>query len=176
MTPTKSLADAVEQNIKQDVSDNEEGAERTLTYEERLAEAKITLAEAHRIRDCLLVDGAYEETFDLTPATKVTFRTRSYADFVRVQQAISSAQPTFVAQRDEITLRYLLAASLVRFREETFVHPDPKEIELAEKAFDARHERVLAFPEQVVRLLATHLNVFDERVNLCLSEGAVESF
>lgn len=175
-SPGATLATAVEKNLEREVSETEEGAERALTFEERLKAANVTLAEAREIRDALLIDGFYSEQIRLSQNTAVVFRTRNYRDFVRFHQAVDRYQPKFVDERNEIALRYFLAGSLVSYRDEIFDHPESRDIKVLEEAFDKRHARVLDFPEPVMRLLAQKLHEFDAKVQLCLSEGSVEDF
>ncbi len=173
-TPTKAVAGAVEKGIEKDVAAAEGAVEAVATYEEILAEEGISIDEAYAIRDALLVDGYYAEEVKITDNTSVRFRTRSYSDYLRWHRALEAAQPRYAAQRDEITLRYCLAASLERYRDEAFEFPVATG-EL-DAAFDARLTRLLQFPEPVIELLGRKLNLFDSKVRFCLNDGAVESF
>lgn len=176
-TPHKTIANAVESGLTQDVAANAPVVERAKTYEERLAEEGLTLSKAYSIRDALLIDGFYEEDIVITPNTSVTFRTRRYVDFVRLQRAIGIARPTFEAEREEMQLRYMLASSLVRYRDVPLEHAGEKATAVEiDEAFNKRHEYVLTLPEMVVRILAEKLNVFDRKVLVATSEGSVESF
>jgi hypothetical protein len=174
-TPAKAVAEAVEKGLEKDVAATEDGTEKALTYEEILKEEGIDISEARAIRDALLVDGYYAEDVKITDNTTVRFRTRNYADYVRWTKAMETERPAYVDEKSEITLRYFLAASLERYRDEAFDFPtgSPKD---EETAFKARHERVLKFPEPVVELLGRKLNRFDTKVRICLNDGAVESF
>jgi hypothetical protein len=158
-TPAKAVAEAVEKGLEKDVAATEDGTEKALTYEEILKEEGIDISEDVKITD----------------NTTVRFRTRNYADYVRWTKAMETERPAYVDEKSEITLRYFLAASLERYRDEAFDFPtgSPKD---EETAFKARHERVLKFPEPVVELLGRKLNRFDTKVRICLNDGAVESF
>lgn len=175
-TPGKLVADAFERGLGKDISETEDVAKKAVTYEDLLKEEGITKEEARRIQDALLIDGYYEEVVPLTPKTSVTFRSRAFADFTRYHQVLERYQPKYVAERDEITLRYFLAASLAAYAGDKFDFPDPSDIKASDVAFEERHQRVLRMPEHVVEMLGRRLNRFDTKLRVVLSEGSVESF
>lgn len=176
-TPSKDLRDHIERGLEKDVTDAAPVAERALTFEEILKEEGMTLEEARRIQDELLVNDTYQETFNLTERVTVTFSTRYYQDIVRYHQQLERYQPKYVTERDEITLRYFLAASLVAFRGQSFNRPHPvREPAEAQQAFDERHDFICGLPEPTVNRLNELLFKFDRKVRIALSDGAVEFF
>lgn len=176
-TPSKTVVDAVEKTLEKDIADTSEVLEKALSYEDILKEEGITLEEARKIKDAILIEDVYRETTDLTPNVSVTFRTRVYQDIVRFHQELERYQPKFVTERNEISMRYFLAASLEAFKGRAFEHPHPtKDATKARIAFDERHEYILNLPEPVVQRLCSILHKFDRKVALIFSDGAVESF
>lgn len=176
-TPAKTVVDAVEKTIEKDLAETGAVVDRALTYEEILKEEGITLDEANKIKHAVLIDGYYSETTQLTPSVSVTFRTRVYADIMRFHQEIEAYQPKFFSERNEIAMRYFLAASLEAFKGETFTFPSPTRApEDAKAAFDKRHQFVLELPEVVIERLCEILQKFDKKTRIIWSEGAVESF
>lgn len=175
-TPAKAVVTALEDSLQRDVDAAEGVAKRTLTYEELLEREGITKEEAYVIRDALLVDLYFSQTVFLTENTSVKFRTRSYHDFIRYHQAVERANPFTVAERDEITMRYFLAASLEAYGGTQFEFPDSADSAAVEKAFEVRLKFISKLPEAVVEVLGRHLHKFDRKIRIVLSEGAVEDF
>ena len=175
-TPGKAVANALEEALERDVQEGEGVTKKALTYEEILEQEKISKDEAYAIRDALLIDGYYGETIFLTPNTSVRFRTRTYLDFTRFHQAVERAQPRYLPERDELAMRFFLAASLESYGGKTFTFPETKDVTACENAFDERHRFVLSLPEAVVEVLGRHLHKFDRKIRVILSEGAVEDF
>lgn len=176
-TPAKTIVDAVEKGLEKDAADTFEVTEKVITYEDLLKEEGMELEDARKIQDAILIEDLYRETFEITKTVSVTFRTRFYQDIVRYHQTLERYQPKYVSERDEITMRYFLAASLEAFRGQAFSFPHPiKEQEAADAAFQERHDFVLSLPEPTVQRLSGILHTFDKKVRLALSEGAVEFF
>jgi hypothetical protein len=176
-TPAKTVVDAVEKTIEKDLVETGEVVDRALTYEEILKEEGITLEEANKIKHAVIINGFYSETTELMPGVTVTFRTRTYDDLRRFHQEIEAYQPKFLTERDEIAMRYFLAASLESFKGTTFTFPSPiREPEKAKAAFDQRHEFILELSEVLVQKLCEILHKFDKKTRIVWSEGAVESF
>lgn len=175
-TPSKAVVTALEESLQRDVNAADEVTKRAVTYEELLKKEGISMEEAYMIRDALLVDLYYAQTVFLTEKTSVKFRTRSYQDFIRYHQAVERANPYTIAERDEIAMRYFLAASLEAYGGTQFEFPDPSDGPACEKAFDVRHKYIAKLPEAVVEVLGRHLHKFDRKIRIVLSEGAVEDF
>jgi hypothetical protein len=175
-TPAKAVVSALESTIEKDVKEAEGVTDKALTYEELLKRESIDLDEAYRVRDALLIDGYYGETIFLTPNTSVRFRTRAYLDFTRFHQAVERAQPRYLPERDELAMRFFLAASLEAYGGKTFEFPPTSDVTACENAFDVRHRFILSLPEAVVEVLGRHLHKFDRKIRVILSDGAVEDF
>lgn len=176
-TPGKTVVDAVEKTIEKDLLETSAVVDKALSYEDLLKEEGITLDEANKIKDAILIQGYYSETTQITSTVSVTFRTRTYDDIRRFHQELEAYQPKFVTERNEIAMRYFLAASLEAFKGDTFTFPHPtREPELAKAAFDKRHEYILGLPEVLIEKLCAILQKFDYKTRIVWSEGAVESF
>lgn len=175
-TPSRSIASAFETSLGKDLAETADITDRAMSYEDMLKDVGLSIEQAHTIQDALLVQDFYSEVVALTPRVNVTFRSRSYLDYTRYLQAIERAQPKYIAERDELTLRYFVAASLAAFGGESFAFPDPKDFDACDVAFQERLDRVLRMPEAVVEHLGQLLNKFDRKLYVALREGAVESF
>lgn len=177
LTPSGTVADAVQKGLDADVGETGAVADRALTYEEVLKAVGLSREQAYAILDEMLLGDFYQEIIELSPKVSVTLRTRIYQDTVRYHQNLEVYQPRYESQRDEARSRYNLAASLVAFRGETFEHPPAGSPGTAiEEAFQKRMDYVCALPELVVDRLCTELHKFDKRVFAALNEGAVEFF
>lgn len=177
LSPGGTVAKAVEEALNSDVTETGAVADKALTYEDILKEVGLTREKAYAILDAVLIEDYYEEVVDLTPRVSATFRTRSYRDTVRYHQNLEKFQPRYMMERDEITLRYNLAASLVAFRGQEFAHPHPtKDRDAADKAFEVRLDYIESLPEGTVNRLCNELHKFDKRVYAALNEGSVEFF
>ncbi len=176
-TPGKTVVDAVEKTIEKDLVETGAVVDKALSYEDILKEENITLEEAHKIKHAILIDGFYSETTELMTNVSVTFRTRVYDDIRRFHQELEAYQPKFITERNEIAMRYFLAASLESFKGKTFIFPHPiRDPEAAKAAFDERHEYILGLPEVLIEKLCAILQKFDYKTRIVWSEGAVESF
>lgn len=173
-TPNKDLVGAVEARLQDDIDEGQGSVKKALTYEDRLKEMNISMEEAHGIRDALLIDGFYSEGYALSPRVTVRFRSRSYQDYIRYHQEVERRRPQYTSERDEIMVRYFLAASLEALGGNSFTFP--VEAAAADAAFTARMERILSMPAALVELLNRKLYEFDEKLRVVLSEGAVEDF
>lgn len=169
-TPSGSLSEGVQEDLKSSIDRTKEAAEKAKSYKEILSERDIPLSKAHAIVDGMLEKGFYEETLAFTSNTTVTFRTRAHSDYVRYLRALETYNPKFVEEQQEIQIRYFLAASLVAFKGVTFAEKDP------EKLFDAKLDWIEKQPERLVNLLATKLSKFDVQIQVVMSEGVVENF
>jgi hypothetical protein len=175
-TPAGAMSAGIKEDLKQSVKVDEEGIEKAKSYEELLAEAKVSLDDARCIVDDMLSKGFYEETVPLTQKLTVTLRTRKHADYLRYHEALEIHNPRYQEEQNEMALRYCLAGSLVRFHDQNFVYPKVTETDKYRKAFDERLAWIEQQPERVIALLAVKLNNFDRKVATVLSEGVIENF
>jgi len=176
-TAAVAMTDGLQEEIRKDVEDIKETAEKAKSYEQILEEAEVSLDKARVIVDDLLTKGYYEEDVPVTKSSFVTFRTRTHSDYRRYLRAIEMINPKYIDEQQEIQLRYFLAASLVSFKGHAFEHPRPNSSDSAvEKAFDARLEWITSQPDTVINLLAIKLSKFDRMVKIVMSEGVVENF
>lgn len=175
-TPARTLAESVERGMEQDVREGEGVATKALSYEEMLKLVGVTPEQARVICDSLLVDGYYSETVNLSQSTSVTFSTREGRDLTYYYHALTREQPQYESHRGHLMVRYFLVASLRQYREKHF----PRLTDLDEVAyheeFTARLKWLDTLPPHVVTLLQARLAAFDEKIEVVLSEGAVEAF
>ena len=137
-------------------------------YRKRLADAKIPLDTALAIYDAVLEKGFYEEYVRIR-TKRAVFRTRQYADQLRLQTALEALGPRTALGHDELVSRYNLAASLYEWNGEPLAHE-------ADADHDAILKLIERMPHPVVALLYDALARFDYRVMLVFSEGATDSF
>lgn len=178
-TPAKRMVDGIQANMETMVSTRENSAEKAEDWRDRLKSKGISLEKAHSIIDDLLTKGYYEESFDITSRVSVTFRTRSQYDFQRYMRALDIVNPRFNDEMQEIAMRYFVAASLVRFKDKEFEHPELAGAEgkaSVDAAFEERMDWVEKQPAQLVVLLSQKLHAFDEMIAAIFSEGVIENF
>ena len=177
-SPAKTVATAVETTIERDIAETGAIADKARSYEELLAEEGLTADEVFQIQSSILQEDLYRETMPLIPGVSATFRTRTYDDLIRFQQAVRTTAPYTQDELDELKLRFFLASSLESFRGETFEFPDPRKStkEQMEVAFETRQTYIKHLPAHTVHKLCELLNKFDRKVQIALSEGAVEGF
>ena len=137
-------------------------------YQERLANAKITMAEAQTIIDAVLQKDYYEEFFEIR-GQKGVLRTRSYEDLLRLQAAVETFKPSTQMSQDELMGRYNLAGSLSEWRTQKFKHETDAD-------FQANLDRIKKFPGPIMALMIDQLAKFDAKVMIVFSEGATDSF
>jgi hypothetical protein len=137
-------------------------------YQQRLADAKISLTEAAAIYDAIIEKGYYEE-FVNVGKTRAVFRTRLYDDTLRLQQALEAARPSLVVTQEDMITRYNLAASLYAWKGETFKHENDDD-------FDKILEKIKKMPGPLFSLLAQKLAEFDQKTMVIFSDGATDSF
>ena len=175
-TPSQSLAEGVQEEIKDSVALTDPITKKALSYEEILSKKEISLAKAHAIVDAMLERGFYEESLKVTQTVSVTFRTRTHNDYVRYLRALELFSPKYIAEQNELQIRYFLAASLAAFKGKTFSHPKISDTDASDEAFSERLTWVTQQPESIVNILASKLSKFDDTIHTVMSEGVVENF
>lgn len=146
-------------------------------YQEYLKEQGISLDEAQDIVDSLFTQGYYEEPVPLTKRIKAILRTREHGDTLRLQMALELHRPVYSHVLEEITARYNMAASLTRFGDKVFAHPDrDTDKEEVEKLFDERLKFVERMADPAFYKLSTLLARFDRKVAAVMREGVAENF
>lgn len=134
-------------------------------YQKRLQEAGIDLYQARSIIDAIIVNGFHEESFTLA-GRKGTFRTRSYADQMRVSKQLELENPATGYAQSDLIVRYNLAASLVEWAGHKY----------ASNLFEERLLALTGFSGPLVNLLSRELSKFDAKMMLIFSDGAIDSF
>ena len=176
-TPSQNLAEGVQEEIKDSAALADPITKKALSYADILEAKSIEITKAHSIVDSMLEKGFYTDTLPVTKSVSVTLRTRTHNDYVRYLRALELHNPKFVAEQNELQIRYFLAASLVSFKGKSFEHPVPtSDIDKINDAFDVRLEWITQQPESIVNLLASKLSKFDEVIHTVMSEGVVENF
>ena len=146
-------------------------------YEQNLKAQGIDLKEARRVMEQMVTKGYAEESFKIGPAT-VTVRTRVYDDMVRAQRVLDQERPEYATAVQELLNRYNTAASLVRYSDNYFNHPDPltaTEEELDE-AFAPRLRFMKRLPLYVGLKIQQHCFDFDQKMIAIFGEGAPQDF
>ena len=178
-TPAKTLSTGIEEDLKDSVDRTKPGVEKVKTYEELLAEHKISITKAHMVVDSILEKGFYEETYEIRLPTKtplmVVLRTRTQADYMRFLRALEAYAPRYVDEQRDLQSRHFLASSLVSFRGKVF-RRDVTSEENSMAAFQERLDWLEQQPERIVALLSQKLYEFDVMINTIMSEGIIENF
>jgi len=146
-------------------------------YEKNLVEFGITLRAARAIMEQMVTKGFYEEDFKVGPIT-CTLRTRVYEDLVRTQRLLEVERPEYASAVQEMLNRYNTAASLVRYGEYTFDHPDAMtatEKDL-EEAFEKRMHFVKRLPTLISVKVMQFSYEFDRKMIAVFGEGAPQDF
>lgn len=159
-------------------------AEQTLEdvhdeYLEGLKKVGLTISRARALMDEMLEHDYCTETHQWRKNKKVVIRTRSYKDTLRTQRYLEVESPTYAANVDEIIMRYNTAASLVRYGDHTFKHPEDNpeaSDEEIEDAFQIRLRFVERLPNVVMGKLGTLVHNMDVRMAAVFAEGAPEDF
>jgi hypothetical protein len=146
-------------------------------YEKNLVEFGITLRAARAIMEQMVTKGFYEEDFKVGPIT-CTLRTRVYEDLVRTQRLLEVERPEYASAVQEMLNRYNTAASLVRYGEYTFEHPDAMVAteEDLEAAFDKRMHFVKRLPALISVKVMQFSYEFDRKMIAVFGEGAPQDF
>lgn len=138
-------------------------------YRALLKERNISLDEADAIYDAVLSKGYYEEYVRLRGNHRAVFRTRQYADNLRLQTALEMNKPQLVLSQDELITRYNLSASLYEWDGKPLKHD-------TEQDFDAVMTLIQNMPAPLYSVLARELSKFDSKIMAIFSEGAEQNF
>lgn len=169
--------DAAEKRIAEEAQAAEKQKKPLEKYEERLKEVGVTKEEAAVIVDSVLTHGFYEEDIPITKRFKVRFRTRQYADTLRLNNFLEQTRPAYQAHYQEAVFNFSLASSLREYGAQSFEHPKKDTTEKgADALFNARLTFVQGLPDAMVRLLYEKLGRWDDKIRVCLEEGAIENF
>jgi hypothetical protein len=139
----------------------------------------LSRVEARTIQEAVLVGRYYEEEFTLGSKATVLLRTRGYADVQRAMRYLEVEAPTYNMAINDLIARYNMAASLVRYCDQTFKFPQKREgatSEEIEKAFMERYDFVMDLPTIAVDKLMKLNHKFDMKVAAVFEEGAPEDF
>jgi hypothetical protein len=170
---------AAESQLDEEASKDEAALRPMLTYEDKLAAAKLTREQAAQIVDAVLVRGFWAEDVPVTKTVRARFRTRSARDVRRANEMLEAQRWTIDAHYHDAMSRIMLAASLEKFGDVALKHvPNPRKATEAEveKAFAERLAYVESLAEPAMRMLFAKLWKFDNRVSVALEEGTVENF
>jgi len=170
----------VEQAAKERLSlyqDMQDALVPVTDYKAFLKERDIAESQAEEIIDNLVMRGVHEEEYPLTKRISVKFRTRSHHDTLRLQNAMQMQTPVFQTYADELTVRYNLASSLLRFGDKVLKFPDDNTLrEEADKLFDDRLLYIEKLPTALFAKLSLKLAKFDRLINAVMREGVAENF
>jgi hypothetical protein len=147
------------------------------SYENNLKEFDLTLRDARSIMEQMVTKGHYSEEFKLGPITCV-LRTRVYEDLIRTQRLLEAERLEYSSSVQEVLNRYNTAASLVRYGEIIFEHPDPQvasELEI-EEAFETRLKYVRRLSQLVSVKLMQFSYEFDRKMMAVFGDGAPQDF
>lgn len=177
-TPASRMVEGIQTSMESDLPSKEADLKKAKDWKEKLSDAGVSLEKAHAIIDDLLTVGHYAESYNLTKRITVEFRTRTQADYKRYLRAVDIINPRYNDDLSEIATRYFLAASLIRYNDKTWEHPDPTKDGTAkvDEAFEERLDWVEAQSGHLITLLSQKLRSFDENIALVLSEGVIENF
>jgi hypothetical protein len=146
-------------------------------YEQTLKEFDLTLRDARSIMEKMVTKGFYSEEFKIGPITCV-LRTRVYEDLIRTQRLLESERLEYSSSVQEVLNRYNTAASLARYGENIFEHPDPQvstEIEI-EEAFEKRLLFVRRLPQLISVRVMQFSYEFDRKMLAVFGDGAPQDF
>lgn len=168
--------DSEESDLEKQIRLAQEELDRTLMspqerYKSNLQDAGISMDEARRIIDCVVVQQKpWKETYLIGPSdTKVTFKTRMPKDEERLRHALEQRTPRYQATRDFDAARYNLAASLMRCGGKTFDHSKEDTVEQI-------LDWILKIPNPLFSLLSRKLWKFDQKIEAVFAEGYIENF
>lgn len=146
-------------------------------YEQNLRKHNLTLRDARSIMEQMLTKGFYADEYKLGPITCV-LRTRVYQDLIRTQRMLEAEKMEYSSSVQEALNRYNTAASLVRYGEKVFEHPDPQdatETEM-EEAFQARLRFVECLPQLATIRVMQYSYEFDQKMLAVFADGAPQDF
>lgn len=147
-------------------------------WREAIEAAGLTEEEADKILDSVLASGYYEKLYKLFQGKMtVVLRSRDSASLQRVSDALDSIRTNDVRVHTQMMNRYNLAASLVRYQDKQFKHPNSNaSANDRDKAFTDRLAFVDTIPAPVLVQLYALLSKFDNAVFAAMSEGAELGF
>lgn len=155
-------------SLEKAIEDAKQSAE--MTYEDRLAENKVTPAEAHAIIDAVITKGYYEKTYQVTKTVRVTFRSRTVGNQEKLLEDLEQKQFGYKATIDTHVAKYNLAASLVA------LGPKGKEVRFDVDDPEKTLKFVSALPMPYYVLLLQKLGTFERLMFTVMDAGAIENF
>lgn len=140
--------------------------------------ANLTEDEADQILDAVLTNGFYDKTFKIFRGRlTVTLRSRDSASLQRVSDALDTVRTNDIRVHTQTMNRYNLAASLVRYQDKVFKHPNAATDSVdRDRSFSERLAFVDTIPAPVLVQLYAVLAKFDGTIYAALSEGAEMGF
>lgn len=175
--PLESQFDSAEWRIAAEADKAEKSLKPRETYEERLRQADVSTDEAALIVDAIIEQGFWEEEIKITSKKKARFRTRQALDAERVNNALETARPSYTTTQNELTYKYLLAASIASYGDLVFQFPKAADSRTeSDKLFQKRLDWVNNLPDPLLRMLFTKLGTFDFKIGVVTAEGAIENF
>jgi len=139
-------------------------------YKKQLEKAEITLQEAQKIIDCVMIQmRPWRESYKVGKNTRVTFQTRMPADTERLHRAMEDLDPKFATTRDYENARYNLAASVVRYGSREFERETEEDI-------GAIVEWLRHVPNPLFTILTKRLWEFDRKIDIIFQDGYTENF
>lgn len=144
-------------------------------YEEGLAEVGIDRDEASKIMEKILIEQVYIREYNIGPVA-VELRTRDYSDTLRISRLLETEAPTYNMSVQDFVARCNLAASLHRYKDKVFEHPDPKDQTRCNEVFHEKLDFVIALPHIVVGKLMNLSYKFDTLVAAVFADGAPQDF
>lgn len=173
-------ADSPEEAAEPKSGEKDETQRRTPMERWRAAieAANLTEDEADQILDAVLTNGFYDKTFKIFRGRlAVTLRSRDSASLQRVSDALDTVRTNDIRVHTQTMNRYNLAASLVRYQDKVFKHPNSSTDSIdRDRSFAERLAFVDTIPAPVLVQLYAVLAKFDGTIYAALSEGAEMGF
>jgi hypothetical protein len=139
-------------------------------YRKRLELRKISLLEAQKILDHLIVQlKPYMERYHLAGPMYVTFRTRTQADQDRLNEVLEDMAPRFRSTVLSEEARQHIASSIVTYGPHQFARNSTDDIEKI-------ITWVTDIPQPVFVLLQRKLYEFDTKIDAVFQDGYLENF
>lgn len=175
--PPKSDEEAKADKTYSMYEEMQKALEPVSDYKTFLKENKVSEEKAAEVVDNLMSRGYHEETYHLSRSASVRFRTREFRDTLRLRTALEVQKPVYTDHINEITSRYNLASSLVRFREDAYVMPTAAmSDDEADKIFYKRLQAVDTLAAPVLGKMWIKLAKFDQLIATVMREGVAENF
>lgn len=172
--------DTEKEKIANDLAQEEEvktSELKKLDYPERLKHFDLSIDDALKIIDDMLVNFKYVETLKIGHRVEVVFATRSTRFQHYLSNQIDAINPKKVGFMNQLMTEYQLAGSLERYGKIIFPELDDQSAEqdwLA--AFDERFKFVKRLAGPVYVALCNKLVFFDLKMATVFSEGYAENF